>query len=787
MSVNKKPLLPPEVTLLLKRSLIKFVGIIILCSGLFCLVAVLSFRSSDPSLNTASAGPVANILGLYGAFAADLLLQFLGLSSFIICLFLMQTGFILIKEEKLKLLILKLFAMIGAVVLFSGFLAGFNNGKSWPVMAGMGGSVGYIINLNAVKIIPLLKLPQGLTWLVALLLGLLALFLGFYCFGIDSTFFKKIIYKLNHIKNNIKAILQNNFEFFAKEETPLEKPKLIAKLKPAQEKSDDSDNIEEEEDDDDIIRKEPYLVERSKEKTASETKSKANLNLAKPSEYIPPSLNLLSSSDDNKKICDLSDEELNQIARELEKTLNEFGIKGEIVKIRPGPVVTLYELDPAPGTKTSRVVGLADDIARSMSAISVRIAVVIGSNTIGIELPNEKRKTVYLKDLLSSPEAQSKNPLTLVLGKDIGGKNIFADLAKMPHLLIAGTTGSGKSVAVNSMILSLLFRLSPKECRLIMIDPKMLEFTPYNGIPHLLTPVVTDPAKAVIALKWAVREMEDRYKAMSILSVRNIETYNAKLQESLNNNEKIMRTVQTGFDSETGNPIYEEQELDLSFFPYIVVIVDEMADLMMVAGKDVEAAIQRLAQMARAAGIHIIMATQRPSVDVITGTIKANFPTRISFNVTSRIDSRTILGEQGAEQLLGRGDMLYMPSGMRPIRIHGPFVDDKERDAVIKYLKELEKPEYINAVIEDNQPPSDFEKAMNASAVVSSGDDELYDQAVAIVLSDRKVSTSYIQRRLRIGYNRAAELVEKMEREGLISPANHVGKREILVPEQENF
>ena len=465
--------------------------------------------------------------------------------------------------------------------------------------------------------------------------------------------------------------------------------------------------------------------------------------------------------------------------------MEEFGVHGNIVKVRPGPVVTLYELEPAPGTKTARVIGLADDIARSMSAVSVRIAVVPGSNTIGIELPNKNRETVWLRDLIEDEQfKKSKNELNVVLGKDIGGRNVYADLAKMPHLLVAGTTGSGKSVGVNAMILSLLFRMTPDECKLIMIDPKMLEFSMYNGIPHLLTPVITDPAKAVIGLKWAVREMEERYRAMAQLNVRNIMGYNQKLKELKASGEIIKRTVQTGFDSETGKPIYEEQELDLTPLPYIVIVVDEMADLMLVAGKEVEAAIQRLAQMARAAGLHLIMSTQRPSVDVITGTIKANFPTRISYQVTSKIDSRTILGEQGAEQLLGRGDMLYMPAGQRPQRVHGGFAPDAEIEKVVEFIKAQKAPEYVEGVTEGEL---NTDKGGSSSAVFDKSDmggggsdEDLYRQAVEIVRNDKKVSTSYVQRRLRIGYNRAATIIDRMEEEGVISAPDHTGRRQVL-------
>ena len=501
-----------------------------------------------------------------------------------------------------------------------------------------------------------------------------------------------------------------------------------------------------------------------------------------------PSLHMLAEAKNRGRDATLSDEALEQNARLLEGVLDDFGVKGEIIAVQPGPVVTLYELEPAPGIKSSRVIGLAEDIARSMSAIAARVAVVPGRNAIGIELPNQSRETVYLRELLASQNYdKSKAKLALTLGKTINGEAVIADLAKMPHLLVAGTTGSGKSVAINTMILSLLYKLTPEQCRLIMIDPKMLELSVYDGIPHLLTPVVTDPKKAVVALKWTVREMEQRYKNMSKLGVRNIDGFNARVREALDKGEEITRTVQTGFDRDTGEAIYESEALHLEPMPYIVVIIDEMADLMMVAGKEIEGAVQRLAQMARAAGIHVIMATQRPSVDVITGTIKANFPTRISFQVTSKIDSRTILGEQGAEQLLGMGDMLYMAGGGRIQRVHGPFVSDQEVEDVVKHLKCQGVPQYLEAVLED-----DDEDASGGDGGSGGGDaggladsDDPYDQAVAVVLRDRKASTSYIQRRLGIGYNRAASLIERMEEEGIISPANHAGKRDILVPSEE--
>ncbi len=502
-------------------------------------------------------------------------------------------------------------------------------------------------------------------------------------------------------------------------------------------------------------------------------------------DYTLPPIHFLAEPKNVAKDATLSADALEQNARMLEGVLEDFGVKGEIIHVRPGPVVTLYELEPAPGIKSSRVIGLADDIARSMSAIAARVAVVPGRNAIGIELPNQRRETVYLRELVASRDFESsKARLAMALGKTIGGEPVIADLAKMPHLLVAGTTGSGKSVAINTMILSLVYRLRPDQCRLIMIDPKMLELSVYDGIPHLLSPVVTDPKKAVVALKWTVREMEERYKKMSKIGVRNIDGFNSRVEQALEKGEVLTRTVQTGFDRQTGEAMYETEEFDLKPIPYIVVIIDEMADLMMVAGKDIEGAVQRLAQMARAAGIHVIMATQRPSVDVITGTIKANFPTRISFQVTSKIDSRTILGEQGAEQLLGMGDMLYMAGGGRIQRVHGPFVSDGEVEEIVSYLKSQGAPQYLDAITEDDED-EDGEGVGPAGTGNMADSDDPYDQAVAVVLRDGKASTSYIQRRLGIGYNRAASLIERMEKEGLIGPANHAGKREILVPTED--
>jgi S-DNA-T family DNA segregation ATPase FtsK/SpoIIIE len=516
----------------------------------------------------------------------------------------------------------------------------------------------------------------------------------------------------------------------------------------------------------------------------SEEEPELALDPDAPAIWRTPPLSLLQSPSTIVR-HHLSNDALEENARMLENVLDDYGVRGEIVSIRPGPVVTMYELEPAAGLKASRVIGLADDIARSMSALACRVSTIPGRSVIGIELPNELREKVLLREILAAKAyGDSAHALPLALGKDIGGEPVVANLSRMPHLLIAGTTGSGKSVAINTMILSLLYKLAPAECRLIMIDPKMLELSVYDGIPHLLSPVVTDPKKAVVALKWVVAEMEERYRKMSKMGVRNIDGYNARVKDALDRGEAFTRTVQTGFDDETGEPIFETEEFHPQAMPFIVVIVDEMADLMMVAGKEIEACIQRLAQMARASGIHLIMATQRPSVDVITGTIKANFPTRISFQVTSKIDSRTILGEMGAEQLLGQGDMLYMAGGGRITRVHGPFVSDEEVEEVVKHLKTLGSPDYDDDIMDGPDPDEESEIDLVLGLGNTGSDDALYDQAVAIVAKDRKCSTSYIQRKLSVGYNKAAKLVEMMEDQGVVSQANHVGKREVLVPER---
>ncbi len=541
----------------------------------------------------------------------------------------------------------------------------------------------------------------------------------------------------------------------------------LSRVTLAPEIEEDEEDEEEEEED------EPVAAPRKPRVAAKAPRQKGG--------YVLPSLNLLTAPKASDRTT-MSAEIIEANATALESVLGDFGVRGEIINARPGPVVTLYELEPAPGIKSSRVIGLSDDIARSMSALSARVAVVAGRNAIGIELPNPVRERVFFRELLASDNYQDSSArLPLCLGKTIGGEEVIVDLARMPHLLIAGTTGSGKSVAINTMILSLLYRLRPEQCRLIMVDPKMLELSVYDGIPHLLTPVVTDPKKAVVALKWAVREMEERYKKMSKLGVRNIDGYNARVADAGSKGESLTRTVHTGYDKDTGEAIYEEEQLELETLPHIVVIVDEMADLMMVAGKDIEGAVQRLAQMARAAGLHVILATQRPSVDVITGTIKANFPTRISFQVTSKIDSRTILGEQGAEQLLGQGDMLYMAGGGRISRVHGPFVSDEEVEKIVRHLKTQGSPQYLEAVTAGGDEEDEDGAVFDATGMGAGDAADLYQQAVQIVMRDRKASTSYIQRRLQIGYNRAASLIERMEHEGVVGQPNHAGKREILM------
>lgn len=733
-------------------------GLALLLWALSALAACLFYDPADAGYNAATSQPAANLLGLYGAKTADIILTWLGLALPVFLIAPLVWGWVLLRGRELIHPWWRAFAFLLGTLAFAVTL-----GLAWPFCGDFktGGNIGLFLSRQFMSLFNRIYVFAYGRYLLAAVFFVLALLSFNLACGITLrgwyAVMKKAALSVWAALRWGGLALKRFGVFFVRGKS--EQPRRTKEPK---------------------VRKEPKVKE---EKPVAEKPQAMKVLKPKVKDdgYRYPDINLLSVGKD-KGAAHINQKELERIAGELESVLQEFGVNGKIVKVRPGPVVTLYELEPAPGTKSARVIGLADDIARSMSAVSVRIAVVPGSNTIGIELPNQTREIVYLRDLLESEEfRETKAALNVTLGKDIGGKNVYADLAKMPHLLVAGTTGSGKSVGVNSMIISLLYKMRPEECKLIMIDPKMLEFTMYNGIPHLLTPVITDPAKAVIGLKWAVKEMEDRYRAMAQMNVRNITGYNKRLEELRASGEKVTRTVQTGFDMETGKPIYEDQELDLSPLPYIVIVVDEMADLMLVAGKDVEAAIQRLAQMARAAGIHLIMSTQRPSVDVITGTIKANFPTRISFQVTSKIDSRTILGEQGAEQLLGMGDMLYMPAGQRPNRIHAPFVKDSEVEAIVEFLKSQKEPEYIQEVTEGELTPDKSGGAVFDSGDFAAGSDEdLYTQAVAIVQNDKKASTSYVQRRLRIGYNRAAMLIERMEKEGVISAPDHVGRREVL-------
>ena len=829
--------IPGALRLFVRNRLLELAGVVLLGSTLFLGLSLASWSLEDPSLNNAVDAIPLNWFGLPGAIVADELMQRLGLGAVVLVIVPVAWGLQLFAHRMPDRVVRRLAAWCGAVLLAAGLLSLFPPPSSWILGSNLGGTVG---DAMAAAVLTLLSvaLKGGFASAAAvLMLGFataMALLSACGANGDDVVSFARIfgervqdvvartLGRIAHAGLHLKAtflrlragLRRGGAEPPERSErmqshqavrsswrqvlsrlaawgraSPRVEPLLIPGeagqsphqsifAKPGQNCEDTSD--------------EPG-ASPSHGRVAAGKPVKPGKRLSRElqpdfafdgdSPFALPPLTLLSEPRSPARPADLSADALEQNARMLEGVLEDFGVRGEIIHVRPGPVVTLYELEPAPGIKSSRVIGLADDIARSMSAVSARVAVVPGRNVIGIELPNSRRETVYLRELLSSQAYErSGQALPLALGKNIGGEPILADLARMPHLLIAGTTGSGKSVAINTMILSLLYRLTPEQCRVIMIDPKMLELSVYDGIPHLLAPVVTDPRKAIVALKWAVREMEDRYRKMSKLGVRNIDGFNARARQAVERGEALVRTVQTGYDAHTGEPVFEQEAMDLAPFPFVVVIIDEMADLMMVAGKEIEGAVQRLAQMARAAGIHVIMATQRPSVDVITGTIKANFPTRVSFQVTSKIDSRTILGEQGAEQLLGQGDMLYMAGGGRITRLHGAFVSDEEVEQIVSFLKSQGTPEYLEAVTEESEAGDEpGEQTDGFGGFESSSGDELYDQAVAVVLRDKKVSTSYIQRRLQIGYNKAASLIERMETEGVISSPNHGGKREILV------
>ena len=800
---RKKPsllsrLLPDSVQAFMARRILDGMGVALLASGIFLTLALLSYDYTDPSWNSArgTAEDISNWMGRAGANYADLLLQTIGAASFLAAMALLIWGIKMLRRQKIGVFVLRLVCLFAA--LLTGAIA-FARVPSfeWLSQAYLGGSVGQLMLQPLADAIHFFAIPAPHI-VAAICAACLCKILFSMAIGLRLAHWTWVgAWALTALKWAALSLYDTVMAFTdwlrhygdsERSEKPrkrrapdIAKPQLAVRVEPVLlESSLDEDAFEPENAASEIKVITPQMS-RPKS-TATQTR----FQLFDGGEWELPALDLLQDIPEDLH-NDMPDEKALRLNAEiLQNVLADFNIQGEIVSIHPGPVVTLYELEPAPGTKSARVIGLADDSARSMSAVSVRAAVVPGRNVIGIEIPNKTRQTVYLRELLASRDYdKTKAGLPLVLGKDIGGKPIIADLARMPHLLIAGTTGSGKSVAVNTMVLSLLYRLPPEKCRFIMIDPKMLELSVYDDIPHLLSPVVTEPGKAVVALKWVVAEMEERYRAMSKLGVRNIDGYNARLAEARRKGEELMRKVQTGFDPESGKPVYEDQPLDLTDLPYIVVIVDEFADLMLVAGKDVENAIQRLAQMARAAGIHLIMATQRPSVDVITGVIKANFPTRISFAVTSKIDSRTILGEGGAEQLLGQGDMLYMAAGGRITRVHGPFASDEDVENVVNVIKSQAEPAYLEDITDGRGGGYDASEVMEA--MFGGGDldgdkiDELYDQAVAVVAREGKASTSFIQRYLQIGYNRAARIIEEMERQGVVGPASKTGKREVLV------
>ncbi|RYE06221.1 MAG: DNA translocase FtsK [Rickettsiaceae bacterium] len=754
--------------------------LLLLTCSLVTFLSLLTYRPDDPSFNFVTHRQPHNIFGYIGSHLADFLYQFLGFSSFIFPFSFFIWSMLIIKRHYISLIGLRVIGMICSSILLSTVLTDFNS--KW-LPAGSGGAVGIIIQ-------PLLAQYGVIASVVCVLSIVITMF---FVLSVEVKTYLQTIENIKKVfKFEIKMFQLPNFSIFQGPSFIDNHNNQIASRSkfPDTYLVDQGQTLVTDPNDATIRRASSSVGEEIENiievpKSHNEQDSKSTFVKHRQSIFSGqacpslPNINLLKTPS-SQHIKAESNAELKENAESLVSVLDDFGVRGQIINVSQGPVVTLYELEPAPGTKSSRVVGLSDDIARSLSALSTRIAVVAGRNALGIELPNKQRAFFCLRELIETPEYQNPDILLpLILGKDLAGKPYVADLAKMPHLLVAGTTGSGKSVAINTMIMSLLYRYTPAECRMIMIDPKMLELSVYDNIPHLLTPVVTDSSKAVIALKWAVKEMESRYRLMSNIGVRNIAGYNLRVAENIKEGKEARRVVQTGFDPESGKPIYESILIEMEKLPFIVVIVDEMADLMIVAGKDIESSIQRLAQMARAAGIHIIMATQRPSVDVITGVIKANFPSRISFKVTSKIDSRTILGEQGAEQLLGMGDMLYMGNSSKITRVHGPFVDDNEVESVTSYLRSLGTPEYISAVTENTEDDNALLEDQNEG----DDDESIYKRAKQIVKLERKVSISYIQRCLRIGYNRAANIVDRMEREGIVSAPSHTGKREILLPE----
>ena len=775
--------LPAGAAVFFKRRLAEALGIGFLAAGVWLLVSLIGYAPEDSSLNSAGSSAVSNILGSAGATTADLMLQVFGLAGFLPVLVLAAWGWRMVTGRGLSAWWLRLVLLFFAIVLLAGGLSFASVPENWPLVTRLGGVSGVLVFDYLSDFAALFGIGPGI---VAATLMIFAFGFSLPALGLSWREWHALGRALGSAGGWGFRLIGHGAKRSREAFGVVPAWRMSADI----EDQDEAGNILGDIDPVPVgnaaqagaAAKPPTrtgLVAAKNSRLKAGRKAwverQGSFDLGAGKEYQTPPLDLLDKAAAGGRGDGLNKDSLQQNAKFLAGILEDFGVHGEIVKVRPGPVITLYELEPAPGTKTSRVIGLSDDIARSMSAVSVRIAVVPGRNVIGIELPNITREMVSLSELLASETMErASGKLPLALGKDIGGAPVTVDLARMPHLLIAGTTGSGKSVAMNTMILSLLYRLPPEECKFIMIDPKMLELSVYEGIPHLLTPVVTESGKAIVALKWTVREMEERYRCMSQLGVRNISGYNARLAEACKNGEELTRRVQTGFD-DAGQPIMEDQPLDMEPLPFIVVVVDEMADLMLVAGRDVEAAIQRLAQMARAAGIHLIMATQRPSVDVITGTIKANFSTRISFQVTSKIDSRTILGEQGAEQLLGQGDMLYMAGGGRISRVHGPFVSDEEVERVVSFMKTQGRPDYIEDVTREDGTEGPL------SGNGGGNNDVLYDDAVALITREGKASTSFIQRHLQIGYNRAARIIEQMETEGLVSAANRVGRREVMV------
>ncbi|MBL4871654.1 MAG: DNA translocase FtsK 4TM domain-containing protein [Robiginitomaculum sp.] len=765
--------------------------------GAIIVVSLLSFSPFDPNGDTAGlAGNMHNFLGTPGASLANWILQMLGWAALPLGGLMMFAAARAVFKPRLGITkwdsMRRSALLVFTVFFLTMFLAAFPIPQSWPMGTGIGGWLGDRLFLGVQSIFTGLKINASVGGGITAVLAFCAL--G-YCFGRFIGMVGRDVAELWDAIGLVWAIFRVKLDGFI---AFLKRKFQKSYIDPLEQAGFDNRRVWEETPGvEDVytppntthptatLMAEPQEVEYTHAapvpKAVVSKAKMAKYKFPKNGKFILPKLDLLSTPPPRVSVTDTG--ALQKSAEELSVVLADFGVEGEINAVRPGPVVTLYEFVPAAGVKSARVINLADDIARSMAAQSARVAVVPGRNAIGIELPNRRRETVYLREMLASKAFKTcGHSLPLAMGEDIGGKPFFADLAKMPHMLVAGTTGSGKSVGINAMILSLMYTLTPEQCKFIMIDPKMLELSVYDGVPHLLAPVVTEPKKAVVALKWTVREMESRYKKMSKMGVRSIAGYNEKVRIAQTSGEDMTRTVMTGYSKETGEPIYETETLNYEFMPFIVVVIDEMADLMMVAGKDIEGTVQRLAQMARAAGIHMIMATQRPSVDVITGTIKANFPTRISFSVSSKIDSRTILGEQGGEQLLGMGDMLFLAGGGKPRRLHGPFVSDSEVEKIASFIKAQGGPSYLEDITTDTEEDAEDGPGGNTST-----GDETFDKAVAIVARDRKASTSYIQRRLGIGYNRAATLVERMEADGMIGPSGPGGKREIFLPEAQGY